>query len=51
MVADKAASALESLREVRSDTSSPGGVGIGVGLSVGFGLRKRGIVKMDGWSR
>jgi len=49
MVADKAASALESLREVRSCTSSAGGVGVGVGVPARcFDLRKRDIAKMDG---
>ena len=48
-MADKAASALESLREVRSATSSAGGVGVGVGVPARcLDLRKKDIAKMDG---
>jgi len=50
-VADVAASALESLCDVRSGKSSAGRVGVGVGISTRrFDLRKRDIAKMDGQS-
>jgi len=49
MATDVAASALESLCDVRSGKSSTGGVGFEAGVSAGcFGLRERGIAKMDG---
>ena len=47
MAADKAASALESLRDVSPGTSSAGPVGDVEVVTGGFGLRRRRITKMD----